>query len=275
MINIISELTFTEQKECDIIFTKNTTERVETMDFSDKVALVTGAAVGIGRATAMLFAANGAKVAAVDVNEEALFKLKTSGDFPDGSIETFTCDVSKENEVSATAKKVTETFGKVDILVNNAAVWRCCNSFLEVSNDEWRRYFDINVMGTVNFTKAVLPGMIERRFGRIINVSSVAGVFGNANMAHYSATKGAINALTSALAKEYAEYGITVNATAPGTVSPSENSDINHTIENELSYMGRTGSDRENASLICYLAGDEAAYISGQVIRIDGCRKRI
>lgn len=245
------------------------------MNFNGKTVIVTGAAVGIGRAAAILFAKYGAVVAAVDMNKEKLSELESIADVPSGSIRGFVCDVSHEDEVDKTASKVISTFGRVDILVNNAAIWRTWKTFLEVPTDEWKKYFDINVMGTVYFTKAVLPGMIERRFGRIINVSSVAGVYGNANMTQYSATKGAINAFTSALAKECAQYGVTVNATAPGTVSPSENGNIDYTTESKLQYMARTGSDRENANLICYLASEEAAYISGQVIQIDGCRKNI
>ena len=129
-------------------------------------------------------------------------------------------------------------------------------------------------MGVVYFTQAVLPKMLENKYGRIINVASVAGVYGNAMMAHYSATKGAVIALTKALAKEVGDKGILVNSVSPGSVSPAECDDIDYTQESPLSYMGRTGSDRENANLICFLASDEASYISGQNIQIDGCRKK-
>ena len=129
-------------------------------------------------------------------------------------------------------------------------------------------------MGTVYFTRAVLGGMIDRGYGRIINVASVAGVYGNANMVHYSASKGAVIAMTRALAKEVADKGVLVNAVSPGSVSPSDNEDIDFHRPSDLSFMGRTGTDRENASLICYLASDDASYISAQNIQIDGCRKK-
>ncbi len=116
--------------------------------------------------------------------------------------------------------------------------------------------------------------MIERGYGRIINVSSVAGVYGNANMVHYSATKGAVIAMTRALAKEVTEKGVLVNAVSPGSVSSSMNEDMDSYQPTDLAFIGRTGTDRENASLICYLASDEASYISGQNIQIDGCRKK-
>jgi len=130
-------------------------------------------------------------------------------------------------------------------------------------------------MGTVYFTKAVVDKMIENKYGRIINVASVAGVYGNALMVPYSATKGAVISMTKALAKEVAQYNITVNSVSPGTVSPAEEKDMDYFIETETSYMGRTGSCRENADLICFLASDEAGYISGQNIQIDGCRKKL
>ena len=116
--------------------------------------------------------------------------------------------------------------------------------------------------------------MIENGYGRIINVASVAGVYGNAKFTHYSATKGAVISFTKALAKEVADKGITVNAVSPGSVSLSKNRDIDYHVPTELSFMGRTGTDRENAEMICFLASDKASYTSGQNIQIDGCRKK-
>lgn len=130
-------------------------------------------------------------------------------------------------------------------------------------------------MGVVYCTRAVLGQMIQNNYGRIINVSSVAGVYGNTNMVHYSATKGAPISFTKALAKEVVANNVLVNCVSPGSVSPSSNEDIDYSEQNELSYMGRTGTDRENANLICFLASDAASYISGQNIQIDGCRRKI
>lgn len=244
------------------------------MDFTNKVALVTGAAVGIGRATAILLAQNGAKLVLVDINGEKLEALKAELAEYGDKILTFVCDVSDEQAVNKVAEESLKAFGKIDILVNNAALWRSKSSFLNTPTEEWKKYIDINVMGTVYFTKAVLPSMLEHSWGRVINVASVAGVYGNANMAHYSATKGAVIAFTKALAKEVTDKGVLVNSVSPGSVSPSDNYDIDHTQESTLSFMGRTGSDRENANLICFLASDAASYISGQNIQIDGCRKK-
>ena len=237
--------------------------------------MITGAAVGIGRACALLFAKAGAKLVLLDIDREKLENVKNElSEYGDGVL-IHECDVSDEAEVKRIAADALERFGHIDILVNNAAIWRCRQPFVETSIEEWKRFVDINVMGTVYCTHAVLSSMLEAGYGRIINVASVAGVYGNANMAHYSATKGAVISLTKALAKEVADKGVTVNSVSPGTVSTSQNSDIDHYDPNELSYMGRSGTDRENAELILFLAGDKSTYISGQNIQIDGCRRRI
>ncbi|MBP3375648.1 MAG: SDR family oxidoreductase [Clostridia bacterium] len=244
------------------------------MELKGKVALITGAAVGIGRATAILMAERGASLVLVDIDGIGLENLKAELGKYNTDILTFVCDVSDERAVYTTVKKAEDHFGKIDVLVNNAALWRCWSRFVETSVDEWKKYLDVNIMGVVYFTKAVLPGMLERRWGRVINVSSVAGVYGNANMVHYSATKGALISMTKALAKEVSADGVLVNSVSPGSVSPSDNADIDYTQESALSFIGRTGSGRENAELICFLASDAAGYISGQNIQIDGCRKK-
>ena len=244
------------------------------MNFTDKTALVTGAAVGIGRAVALKLAQEGANLVLVDVNAEKLSELKDELKTYSDNIMTCECDVTDENTVYEIIAKAEKVFGKIDILVNNAALWRCWSLFVDTPTDEWKKFIDVNIMGVVYFTKAVLPKMIENGYGRIINVGSVAGVYGNANMAHYSATKGALIAMTKSLAKEVADKGVLVNCVSPGSVSPSENKDMNYFENSELSFMGRTGTDMENANLICFLASDEASYISGQNIQIDGCRKK-
>ena len=244
------------------------------MKFQNKVALITGASVGIGRATAIEMAKEGAKLVLLDINEETLAALKQELAAYTADILTYPCDISRQERVNEVIADALKIFGKVDILVNNAALWRDRSAFVDVDMEVWKKYFDINVHGTAYVTQAVLPGMLEREWGRIINVASVAGVYGNAKMACYSATKGAVISFTKALAKEVSEKGVLVNAVSPGSVSPSDNPDIEYTQPSQLSFMGRTGSDRENANLICFLASDDASYISGQNIQIDGCRKR-
>lgn len=245
------------------------------MEFNGKTALVTGASVGIGRATAILLAKKGASLVLLDVDFERLVTLKEELSAYTEDVLIYRCDISNEALVYETVEEATKHFGKIDILVNNAALWRDFAPFAEVSTELWRKYFDINVMGTVYVTKAVIDGMIQNGYGRIINVASVAGVYGNKNMAHYSATKGAVISFTQALAKEVATNGITVNSVSPGSVSPSSESDIDYSQPSQLSYMERTGTCRENADLICFLASEGSGYITGQNIQIDGGRKKL
>ena len=245
------------------------------MKFQNKVAVVTGAAVGIGRATAIKLAQEGARVVAMDLNGDGLASLEKEIKEIGGAVLTLSCDVSDEKAVNKAFETAKERFGPIQILINNAALWRDASPFLETPVDMWKRYLDINVMGVVYCTRAALPDMIEAHYGRIVNIASVAGVYGNAKMVHYSATKGALISMTQALAKEVADKGITVNATSPGTVSPSDIQSYDHTQDSSMNYMGRTGSDMENANLICFLASEEASYISGQNIQIDGVRKRL
>ena len=244
------------------------------MNFTGKCALITGAAVGIGRAVALKLAECGAKLILVDVDIEKLECVKKEIQNYTNDVLVFECDITDEEKVSYVTEEALKQFGKIDILINNAAVWRMCKPFTEITTDEWMKFLNINIMSVVHFTKSVLPQMNENRYGRIVNVASVAGVYGNANMTTYSATKGAVISFSKALAKEVAKHNITVNAVSPGTVSPADNPDVYYTQPDERScYIGRTGSDMENANLICFLASDEASYITGQNYQIDGCRK--
>ena len=245
------------------------------MNFKNKTALVTGASVGIGRAVALKLAEYGANLVLFDINYEKLEEVKKEIGCYTENVLIYNCDVSDEGKVYECVSDAQKKFNRIDILINNAALWRDRGRFTDVSSELWRKYLDINVMGVVYATKAVLPQMIENQYGRIINVASVAGVYGNANMVHYSATKGAIISMTKGLAKEVTDKGILVNAVSPGSVSKSFDPDIHSYQPSELSFMGRTGTDAENANLICFLASDEASYISGQNIQIDGCRKKM
>ncbi len=244
------------------------------MNFQGKKAVVTGASVGIGYGCALKLAEGGADLVLVDINYEKLESVKKELAQYGTDVRIYKCDVSDEARVKEVMADAIAHFGKIDILINNAAIWRNWSKFEETPIELWKKMLDINVMSTVYFTNAVLPGMKERSYGRIINVCSVAGVYGNANMACYSATKAAVVAATKALAKEVAHLGITANCVSPGSVSPAENPDPNFTQKSELAFMGRTGSDMENANVICFLASDEASYVSCQNIQVDGCRRK-
>ena len=245
------------------------------MNFSGKVALVTGAAVGLGYAVAVTFAEMGADLILLDMNEEGLKAVKADCETKGVKVLTYICDISNEQDVYKVVDEAEKEFSKIDFLINNAAVWRDSGHFMEVSTDLWKKYFDINVMGTVYVTRAVLRGMLKREYGKIVNIASVAGHFGNQGMVHYSATKGAVIAMSAALSKEVVNNGINVNCVSPGTVSPVPDGDMNYHYETPLCRLGRTGTGTENASLIAYLCSDEARYIVGQNILIDGGRKMI
>lgn len=250
------------------------------MSFKGKCALVTGAASGIGKATAIILAQKGAKVVIVDTDTQKLENVKNEIEAMGGDVLAYTCDVSNKQRVNEITSDALNKFKKIDILINNAAIFRDMGSFLEIPDEMWENYMNVNIMGIVYFTKALLPQMIESGYGRIVNVASVAGVYGNPNMVHYSATKGAVIAMTKALAREFADKGILINSVSPGSVSPSpEDGDMDFVIREgfslEASYLKRSGSHRENANLICFLASDDASYISGQNIQIDGLRKKL
>ena len=239
--------------------------------FQNKTAVITGAAEGIGRATVFRMAALGANIVAVDTNQEKLNELKEKLTEYGAEYLLCECDVSDEAKVNEVVSEAIERFGKIDILVNNAGIWRDFRMFAESTSDIWKRYIDVNILGVMYFTRAVIGDMLEKKYGKIINVGSVAGVYGNAGMAAYSMTKGAVIAFTKALAKEVADQGVLVNCVSPGSVSGQ----FDEAEPSELSFLGRSGTHTENANLICFLASDEASYIAGQNYQIDGCRKKL
>lgn len=237
------------------------------MEYENKVAIVTGAAVGIGRATARQLAAGGAKVMIVDIKEDALIELKSELQNSGFVAEYEVCDVSCEARVREVVEKTTNLFGKIDILINNAGIYFGEGEFTSQNSDTWKKLIDINILGTMYFTHAVLPQMKENKYGRIVNLGSVAAVYGIAYMISYSMTKGAIHAFTKALSKEAAPYGVTVNTVAPGNIHEDMGSNP------EMSFLGRSGTPKECAEVICYLASDRASYVTGQCYQVDGGRK--
>lgn len=236
--------------------------------FNGKTCLITGASTGIGRAAAFNFAKHGANVVLLDIDLDGLNNVKAAlAEYPVKTV-VYQCDISNEQRVNEVCKDAIDQFSSIEIAINNAGLWRGFYTFAQSESATWKRKVEVNILGTMYVTRAIINNMIAQSYGRIINIASVAGVYGIANMADYSMTKSAIIGFTKALAKEVADKGITVNAVSPGTVSDSP-------VPCEKCYANRFGTYEENADLILYLASDHARYISGQNYIIDGCRKMI
>ena len=239
------------------------------MRFKDKVVMVTGGAAGIGRVTAEAFAREGAKLAICDLNPEAgIEALKSLG--PEASFEKV--NVADEADVSKWTEQVAQRYGRIDILVNNAGITRDA-LLLRMKESDWDLVLSVNLKGSFLCTKAVVRHMAQQRSGRIINVASVVGVGGNAGQANYVASKAGLIGLTKTVAREFAGRGITVNAVAPGFIETQMTAVLGDKIkEGFLAQipMGRAGSPEDVAGAVTFLASDQAAYLTGQVLHVSG-----
>lgn len=243
------------------------------VDLTGKVALVTGASRGIGRAIAVALGEAGA---AVVVNyrenkvqaEEAAREIEEKG----GKAITWQADIADSNHVQAMVEGVSSEFNHLDILVNNAGIIRDL-LLLQMEEQDWRTVLQTNLFGVYHCSRAVLQGMVMRRWGRIINLSSVAAVQGRRGQSNYAASKGAINAFTRSLAAEVGPKGVTVNAIAPGLIATDMSRGViafSDNLVRERIALRRLGKPTDVAPLALFLASEEAGYITGQVINVDG-----
>jgi len=236
--------------------------------FKDKVVLITGASGGIGRAIAKKFAGGGAKVILNDIAqaEENLKKLaeELGGKY-------FLADVSKLEDVERMVEEIQKEFGRLDALVNNAGITQD-RTLAKMTKEEWQKVIDIDLTGVFNCTKAALPLIIQNQ-GKIISISSLVGQRGNFGQTNYAAAKAGIIGFTKALCKEVGRFGVTVNAIAPGFIETrlTENlpPEVTETVK-KFTPLGRFGKPEEVASLVVFLASEEANFITGAVINIDG-----
>jgi 3-oxoacyl-[acyl-carrier protein] reductase len=240
-------------------------------DLSGKVALVTGGSRGIGRAISLALAAHGALVA-VNYASNAAAAEEAVREIGAEQATAIAGDVSDPAAAAKIVQSAIAAYGRIDILVNNAGV-TADGLILRMSEAEWDKVIDTNLKGTFSVTKAAIRPMVRQRFGRIINVSSVAGIVGNAGQANYSAAKAGIIGFTKAIAKEVASRGITANVIAPGFVDTEMTAGLTDAQREEIIRMvaaGRTGTPQDVAPAAVFLASDEAAYITGHVLTVDG-----
>ncbi|MFO7263022.1 MAG: hypothetical protein A6D91_01980 [Bacillaceae bacterium G1] len=245
-----------------------------TISLAGKVAVVTGGSTGIGRATVIALAEAGADVAftyhaSPEAAEETLALARRHGT----KVQMFRCDVTQSEQVAALKNDVLEQFQRVDILVNNAGAAIRRAPFLEGDEALWEATFQLNVMGVVRCSQAFVPSMLERQYGRIINISSVAPVTGGKHSVHYAAMKGAVNALTIGMAKELSPQGITVNAIAPGLIdTPFQVKTPGHDFAqvSRTNPVRRIGKPEDIAPMVVFLASEHASFITGEIYAIDG-----
>ncbi|HZJ38922.1 MAG TPA: 3-oxoacyl-[acyl-carrier-protein] reductase [Chthoniobacterales bacterium] len=243
------------------------------MRFENQVAVVTGAGRGIGHAIALRLAQEGARVASVSRTEANAQKTAQEiNALRANAAKAYAVDVADHSAVQKIGAAILEEFGRVDILVNNAGVTRDSLS-MRMSVEDWDTVLNTNLKGAFNFVQAMMRTMIKQRSGRIINISSVIGLIGNAGQANYAASKAGIIGLTKSLARELASRGITVNAIAPGLIETDMTGVLSDEVRQSILQkvpLGRLGQPDDIAAAVAYLASAEASYVTGQVLTVDG-----
>lgn len=243
------------------------------MQLKDRVAIVTGAGQGIGAAVAMAYAREGARVAVIDMNIEAAQSVAGGINAAGGQALALACNVAVRAQVEAMAAQVYEAWGQVDILVNNAGITRTA-MLHKMAQDQWDDVLAVHLSGSFNCLQAVVGGMIERRYGRIIFVTSAAGVLGTIGQINYSAAKAGVLGMAKSAARELARYNITANAIAPGAATP-----MTETIRTDERFkdkyldripLGRWAEPQEITPVFLFFASDASSYVTGQVVAADG-----
>ncbi len=232
----------------------------------DKVAIITGGAKGIGKAVAETFHKAGAKIIIWDLDEEG----QKTADSLNGKF--YKVNTSDRNALEETTQKVISDFGRIDILVNNAGILRD-SSFMKMTDDLWDSVINVNLTGVYNCAKVVVPHMKNQKYGRIINASSIAGVYGNFGQTNYSAAKAGVIGFTKSLAREVGKDRITVNAIAPGYIQTEMTASIPQEFQEKIIAsipVRRAGKPEDVANAYLYLASQEASFVNGSVLHVDG-----
>ncbi|MFC1475162.1 3-oxoacyl-[acyl-carrier-protein] reductase [Candidatus Zixiibacteriota bacterium] len=239
------------------------------MDFTKKTVIVTGSARGIGRAIAEKFSQLNANVVICDVDKE---QSETVAGEIGGNTIGLKADVTSQDDIDNLLEKTKKEYGQIDIVVNNAGITRD-NLMIRMSEKDWDMVLDINLKGSFLVTKSAARVMMKQRYGRIINISSIVGINGNAGQINYSASKAGLIGLTKSAAKELGARGITVNAVAPGFITTEMTENLSEDAKSaflDRVLIKRPGSPEDIAQAVLFLASDEASYITGQVISVDG-----
>ncbi len=243
------------------------------MKLKDRVAIITGAARGIGKAIALTFVREGAKVALVDIDAKQLEALTNEIEERKGKSIPIACDITKSPEVQAMANRVKKAFGRIDILVNNAGIIRR-GTIDTVTEEDWDRVIEVNLKGTFNCCKAAFETMKQQRYGKIVSISSISGKVGDITSAPgYGPSKAGIDALTKTLAKQLAPYGINVNGVSPHAIETEMSGQWSEERRKEIISsipLGRLGKPEEVAEAVLFLVSDEASFITGEILDVNG-----
>ncbi len=242
------------------------------MSFSGKVSLVTGASQGIGETIALQLAREGAEAILLDIQKEKLEEVVRKIEDSGGKAWAYEVDVSLLSQVTDTIEAIIGKHKKIDHLVNNAGITRD-NLLMRMKEEEWDAVLAVNLKGVFNLSKAVVRHMMGNRYGRIVNISSVVGLMGNAGQANYAASKAGVIGLTKSMAREVAARGVTVNAVAPGYIATAMTERLPDAVKESfvnIIPMKRFGLPEDVASTVKFLLSDQAAYITGQVFNVNG-----
>lgn len=242
------------------------------MRLKDKVAVITGAGQGIGKTTAHLFAREGASIIAADINE--VHAKTTAGEITSngGKAIAVKVNVSSLQECEQLAKAAIEKFGTIHILINNAGITRDA-TLTKMTEEQFDQVISVNLKGVFNMTKAITPFMVENGYGKIVNTSSVVGLYGNFGQTNYVAAKAGVIGMTKVWAREFGRKGITVNAVAPGFIATDMIATVPEKVINgikERTPLQRLGEPIDIANAYLFLSSDESAYVSGIVLSVDG-----